>query len=368
MDFTLSEDQQQLVALADRILSDKTTPARLAEVEAGVERFDRDLWAVLASTGLLGLAISDEFGGSGAGLLELCVLLEQQGRRVASVPLWATLVAGAWPVAQHGSPEQRARWLPDVAAGTCVMTGAFESGCSWVTARLDGAGLRLEGHLLSVPAADLADCLLVPVRLADEGMVVVLVDLALDGVSVEPTTTTDRQSAGHVTLRDVRIARTDILGGSGARVPVGRVSGPAVVGICALGVGIAEEAVRLAATYTSERHQFGRAVATFQGVALKAADAYIDTEAMRVTMWQAAWRLNQGLPADAEVAVAKWWAAHGCHRVVHAALHLHGGVGNDLDYPLHRYFLWGKQAEVVLGGASQQRADLGRLIASGALG
>jgi 3-oxocholest-4-en-26-oyl-CoA dehydrogenase beta subunit len=137
----------------------------------------------------------------------------------------------------------------------------------------------------------------------------------------------------------------------------------ALVGLCATQVGVAEGALRMAADYTSERQQFGRPLSTFQGVALKAADAYVDTEAMRVTLWQAAWRLTAGLDAAKEVLVAKWWAAEGGQRVVHITQHLHGGMGADVDYPVHRYFLWGKQIEDTLGGASAQLARLGQALA-----
>jgi 3-oxocholest-4-en-26-oyl-CoA dehydrogenase beta subunit len=133
-----------------------------------------------------------------------------------------------------------------------------------------------------------------------------------------------------------------------------------LVGIAALQVGVAEEAVRQTATYTSSRIQFGKPLSAFQGVALRAADAYIDTEAMRVTMWQAAWRLAVGEDAAMEVEVAKWWAADAGQRIVHATQHLHGGLGADVEYPIHRYYLWGKQLEDLLGGASYHLARLGR--------
>jgi alkylation response protein AidB-like acyl-CoA dehydrogenase len=119
----------------------------------------------------------------------------------------------------------------------------------------------------------------------------------------------------------------------------------------------------LTARYTSEREQFGRPLSTNQGVAIRAADAYIDIDCMRVTLWQAAWRLSQGLEAHDEIDIAKYWAAEGGQRVVHATQHLHGGMGADIDYPVHRYFLWGKQIEDTLGGASAQLARLGRALA-----
>ena len=123
-------------------------------------------------------------------------------------------------------------------------------------------------------------------------------------------------------------------------------------------------ALEMTAKYTSEREQFGKKIASFQAVGQRAADAYIDTEAVRLTTWQAAWRLSEDLSAAEEVAVAKFWAAEGGQRVVHAAQHLHGGLGVDRDYPLHRYFLWAKQLELTLGGATASLLRLGRALAA----
>ena len=116
--------------------------------------------------------------------------------------------------------------------------------------------------------------------------------------------------------------------------------------------------------YTKTREQFGKPIATFQAVGQRAADAYVDAEAIRLTAWQAAWRLSAGLPATAELAVAKFWAADGGQRVVHAAVHLHGGVGVDRDYPLHRYFLLTRQIELTLGGAHESLQRLGAVLAA----
>ena len=140
----------------------------------------------------------------------------------------------------------------------------------------------------------------------------------------------------------------------------------ALLGLCALQVGVCEAAIQLAAEYTSQRVQFGKPLSTFQGVALRAADGYIQTEAIRVTMQQAAWRLDAGREASRDVLVAKWWASDGGQHVVHNAQHLHGGLGADVDYPVHRYFLWGKQIEDTLGGASAQLARLGETLAGAA--
>jgi acyl-CoA dehydrogenase len=365
MDFKFSEEQEAVRDLAAQIFEGHATTERVKEVERGDERVDRELWRALADAGLLAIAVPEEQGGTGLGLIELCLLLEQQGRRVAPVPLWPTLVLGALPLAEFGTPEQQRAWLPGVAAGEVVLTAALsEPGLNdplhpTVTATRDGGIWRLDGAKPSVPAAHIADRVLVPASTGDNGLGVFVVDPAGPGVERAVANTTDRSKVAHLAFAG---APADELGDDGRRVTALTLD-RALVGLCAQQVGVAEGALRMAADYTSERHQFGRPLSTFQGVALKAADAYIDTEAMRVTLWQAAWRLTAGLDATEEVMVAKWWAAEGGQHVVHITQHLHGGLGADVDYPVHRYFLWGKQVENTLGGGSAQLARLGRALA-----
>ena len=106
----------------------------------------------------------------------------------------------------------------------------------------------------------------------------------------------------------------------------------------------------------SERQQFGRPIGTFQAVQHRLADCYIDIEALRSTYLRAVWALDQELPATAEVLAAKWWAAQAGHRVTHAVQHVHGGLGADVEYPVHAFFLYAKQLEMTLGGATQPLA------------
>jgi 3-oxocholest-4-en-26-oyl-CoA dehydrogenase beta subunit len=137
----------------------------------------------------------------------------------------------------------------------------------------------------------------------------------------------------------------------------------AAVGVCALQLGVAERALRMTAAYTTGREQFGKPIAAFQAVAQRAADAYIAVEAIRVTTWQAAWRLAEELPADDEVAIAKFWASDGAQQVLRGGQHLHGGIGVDVDYPLHRYTLRAKQLELMLGSGTRQLVALGERMA-----
>jgi acyl-CoA dehydrogenase len=320
---------------------------RVKEVEASDDRIDRELWKELASTGLLGIGLPESAGGAGLGLVEVCLTLIAQARRVAPVPLWPTVVA-AQTIAEHGTAELQERWLPAVVAGDAILTVALEHAPQHDERSVDGD--RLSGEWPSVPALHVADAVIVFVH--GDGY---LVETGAEGVSFEVATTTSRGKVGHLRLDGTPAS------------PLGAVRGfaheRALVALAALSLGACEEATRMAAEYTSTREQFGKPLSTNQGVVLKAADAYIAMNAMRATLWQAAWRLDEGLEAAKAVEVAHWWASDGGHRVVHITQHLHGGMGADIDYPVHRYFLWAKEVTDLLGGPSAHLAHLGDLIA-----
>jgi 3-oxocholest-4-en-26-oyl-CoA dehydrogenase beta subunit len=376
MEFTFNEEQEAVRQTADGIFSGLITPDRVKEIEASDERFDRALWAELAKSDLLGLALPEADGGGGFGLVELSIVLEAQGRTLAPVPLWATLVLGALPIAAFGSDILRAELLPGVAAGEVVLSAALADvagnranggpGRPSVTAEPSGDGsVRLSGTAFAVPYAHVATTVLVPASTPDGGVVIAAVDPRAHGVRIERAVTTNREIHPHLHLAGVEVAATHLLAdGTAARGEdlVGWMLARAWTGLCALQVGVAEAAVAQTAEYLNTREQFGKPLSTFQGTMLKAADAAIDTEAIRVTLWQAAWRLDHGLDANRAVSVAAWFAKDAGQRVVHATQHLHGGMGADIDYPIHRYFLWGKQIELLLGGPSAQLARLGRQV------
>jgi acyl-CoA dehydrogenase len=127
--------------------------------------------------------------------------------------------------------------------------------------------------------------------------------------------------------------------------------------------GVIERALELTAEYAKSRVAFGRPIGSFQAVTQRLADAFVDTEAVRLTMWQAAWLLSAGSAAAAEVATAKFWAAEAGHRVAHTAVHVHGGMGIDVTYPVHRYFVAAKRNEFALGGATVQLRRIGGALA-----
>ena len=363
MDFSLSEDQQAIAELATQILSDKSTHERQREVEqAGGPRFDRELWQEVAKAGLLGIAVPETHGGAGLGFLELAAILEQVGRRTAPVPFYETTVLGALPIAQFGDEAQQAHWLPRVANGEAVLTAALVEDAT-TTAAPEGDGYRLDGRKLCVPAAEVADAVLVPAE-TEAGTAVFVVETTAPGVHLEPQSTTTGQPESVLELAGVTVSAADVLGkpGDGAAI-VEWIEQRATAAVCMITLGVCEAALDLTSEYIKTRKQFDQPIAMFQAVGHRAADAYIDTEAIRLTAWQAAWRIGAGLDAARQVAVAKIWAADGGHRIALAATHLHGGVGVDREYPLHRYYTYARQLELTLGGASLQLIALGRLLA-----
>ena len=366
MDFSFSEDQDALRQLARKILDDHCTHERLKALEAGPDWFDGTVWSELAKANLLGVALPEDVGGSGLGFVELCILLEEIGRAVAPVPAWATLVTGALPLAAFGTAAQRQRFLPGVAAGDVHLSAALTErpGDVPVTAARDGSRWRLDGVRGLVPVADLAGSVLVPARTADQATAVFLVDPHGAGVRLERQVTTNGRPQFDMQLAGVSVGSDDVLGDPrGGDAIVDWTLQRAVAGLCAMATGVADRAVRMTAEYTTNRKQFGKPLATFQAVAQRAADALIQVEGMRWTMWQAAWRLSAGEDASEDVAVAKYWAGEGGHFATYAAQHLHGGIGLDIDYPLHRYFLWSKQIELSLGSSIEHLARLGARMA-----
>lgn len=344
MDFRPGEAQQAASKAAATVLG--------ARPPSSPGSMDVEAWRLLAASGLLGLAVSQEYGGAGCGVLEVCSVLVEQGRYLSTVPFAESVLAAAPAIERYGG-EQLRKLLPAIAAGELVVVPALAEAAVEAADEDTTVGVSLRGAVSGVPYGTVADRLLVPAACGDGPVAVFLVDAAAPGVRVEEQTTTSGQPQALVTL-------------DGA--PGRRLGGPdchrfllerATVGVCALQVGVLEEALRLTAGYTSQREQFGRPIATFQAVATRAADAYTDVETARVTMWRAAWLLAAEEPAASAVAVAKFWAAEAGFRVSATAQHLHGGVGVSTDYPLHRYTRWARQNELTFGAAGAQLAVLG---------
>ncbi len=364
MDFTFTAEQDEAAELAARILTDRATNERMKQVESEGSRFDADLWRELASSGLLSLAVPEEHGGAGLGLTELCRVLVEVGRTVAPVPL-AVHGPAAMLLAEHGSPEQTARWLPGAADGATVLTTAVAEeraqlpATPTVVARSIGTEWRLTGAKSIVRAGHAAGAFLVTAS-SDDGVGVFLVEPGGTGV-----TAVEQQVSGgdRVVRLDLADAEASLLGELDG-VAAERLGQLLTVCASAELLGVTEGALRLTSSYAKTREQFGRPIGTFQAVSQRLADGYIDVLGQRLALWQAVWRLEEGLPAAVEVATAKLWAADAGHRLAHTTIHVHGGVGIDLDGEAHRYFTSAKRFENAFGGATEQALAIGRALAA----
>lgn len=369
MDFTLSTEQRDAAELARTMLTDRCGQARLREIEAAGTRHDAELWKQLGSAGLLGLHLPEAAGGAGLGLLELCSVAIEAGRAVAPLPLAAHTVA-ADGLSRFGSPAQVDEWVPMAAAGENVLTVALSEDLVDVperpstTAERTSGGWRVTGTKTVVPAATVADLFLVPAD-TPEGGVVLLVHPDDTGVQVHAQQVNDGDTVGRLELTRVELDDGRVLGEPGQGADITRwLAARHTVVVCAEQLGVVEGALALTAEYARTREQFGRPIGTFQAVSQRLADGYIDVHGLRLTLWQAAWRLSEDLPADAEVATAKLWAADTGHKIAHTTVHVHGGVGIDLDGPAHRYFTAAKRREFTSGGSTRQALAVGRLLAA----
>lgn len=342
MDFTLPAEVEEAAGLATTILTDHATADRMTQLEAEGARFDPDLWAALEKAGLLELAPTE---GADLGFLGLCRFLVEVGRTVAPVPA-ATDGVARLVLSEVGLAA------PDGIIA-CAIAEEHDHAPTdpTVVATADSV---LTGTKYLVPAATVASHLLVTATSPD-GPRVFLVPT--DALAIGEQTLSDEDVVGLVELDAV--SATPVGDGSTAK----RLTQLATVATCAVQLGVTEGALRLTAQYAKDREQFDRPIATFQAVAQRLADGYIDTRFQGLTMWEAAWRLSEGLPADEAVATAKLWAADAGHRLAHTAMHIHGGVGIDLDGVAHRYFTAATRFEAEHGGATHHALQRGRLLA-----
>jgi alkylation response protein AidB-like acyl-CoA dehydrogenase len=354
MDFRFSEEQETLRGLAREILEKEVSLERLKQVERAGEFFDREAWARLAEANLLGLAVPEAQGGMGMGFLELCLLLVETGRSVAPLPIAPALVHAGLPIARFGSEAQRDRWLAPLAKGEIVLAAALGDAAP-LRARRDGGALVLDGRRSGVPALGLAQRVLVPASI-DGAQALVPVDPKAPGAFAEGRRTSRHEPLFELRLEGVAVPEQDALVAPGI---VDWTTERALVANAAVQLGVSERALEITVGYLKEREQFGAPLGALPPVQHRCADCYVALDALRWMTWHTAWKLAEERPARRDAWATKFWAADAGSRIGTATQHLHGGMGVDLDYPIHRYFLWAKQLELSLGAATPTLVKLG---------
>ncbi|MBP6104999.1 MAG: acyl-CoA dehydrogenase family protein [Steroidobacteraceae bacterium] len=365
MNFQMTEEQGAIVEMASRLFADLCNDEAIQRFWSGNAAYDETTWQCLREAGLTALILPEVAGGSALGMTELCAVLECQGRHLAPVPLWSHQLAVAalaqFADATAARPDGSA--LADATRlATLSLEGLHGSRGLMLHAEPDAGGWRLHGRAIAVPLAEQAVVALLPAR-TPQGARLFAVDLAQAGVEKIGGRLTHHEPAAdlvfaHLSLPAGAALDEDALGWLAPRVA-------ACQG--ALQLGVTAEALKRVVAYTCERVQFGQPIAAFQAISQKCADCLIDVEALRSSLWQLVWRLDSGLDAVASAGVVKAWTCDTGHRVTHAAQHMHGGIGVDVSYPIHRYTYWSRAIEIAAGGVSVNLEALGQWLATPAL-
>ena len=358
MDF-LPDDRQEMVRRGVRDLARKFDLDYWREQDAG-HRFPQEFWRALAEGGWLGIVIPPEYGGSGLGVLELTVAIEEvaaSGAGAASGFLFIlNSVFGAVTIVKHGSEEQKRRYLPGLANGTLEFCMALtEPGAGTntprltTTARRDGDEWIVNGQKVFASGADRAGGMLLIARTAAPegaagrtgGLSLFLVDPRSPGIEIRPIDKLGVRvsSTNFVYFDNVRVPASGLVGqeGRGWRILLDTLN-PERIATTATCVGTGELVLRLAVEYARERKVFGAPIGTHQGLAFPMAEYKAQLELARLMNYKAAWAFDRGLPCGAETNMAKYVAAEAAYRAADQAMQVHGGYGYTTEYHIERYW------------------------------
>jgi alkylation response protein AidB-like acyl-CoA dehydrogenase len=373
MDLNLSEEQKMLKDMACDFLTDKFPKAVVKEIEESESGYSPEVWKEMAELGWMGLVFPEEYGGAEMTFLDLAMLLEEMGAACLPGPYFSTVMLGGLPILAFGTDAQKQEYLPRIASGELIFTTALtEASASYkaadvkVTATADGDNYVINGTKLFVPDANVADYMLVVARTgngagAEDGVTVFIVDAKGPGVSTQVLKTIANDKLCEVVFDQVKVSKESILGELGRGWLVAKaIVERAAVGKCCEMVGCIQRALDMTIEYAKERKQYDRPIGSFQVIQHYCADMATDVDGTRLSTYQAAWRVGEGLPCTQEVAIAKAWAGQACQRVMALAHQIHGAIGVTIDHDLQYYTRRAKAAEVTFGDAEFYREVVAR--------
>jgi len=357
MDFSFSEDQRAIGEMADGLFRDNCSDEQMRDYDLAAKPFMDDVWQTCIETGLHALAIPEQFGGSGLGMTELFCVLEAQGASLAQVPVWEHQLA-AYCLAEFAGDAHTAL-LEQAASGESMLAVALNALNSSQGIELSLDGLSLQGQLGAVPYAAQAQCLLVLAK-SKTGPCLVLLDPQAQGVRLLEGVANNGVAVADVHCDKVKVSAADVLPVAATEWLEQR----AIAALASLQLGVSVEQIKRTAEYLKEREQFGRAIGTFQAVQMTMADCHIATEALRSTLYQLLYRLDAGLPSPSEAFATQYLSCEAAYLVGHKTQHVHGGIGVDLTYPIHRFLYWSRHLSMVLGSSSGSIERLGNWLAN----
>ncbi len=357
MDFSLSEDQRAIGEMADGLFRDNCSDEQMRDYDLAAKPFMDDVWQTCIDTGLHALAIPEQFGGSGLGMTELFCVLEAQGASLAQVPVWEHQLAACCLAEFAGAAHQAL--LEQAAAGEVLLAVGLNALNSSQGIELRLAGTSLNGQLGAVAYAAQAQRLLVLAE-SETGPCLVVLDPQAQGVQLIEGVANNGVAVADVQCDNVTVAAADIL----PPAAVAWLEQRAIAALASLQLGVSVEQINRTAEYLKEREQFGRAIGTFQAVQMTMADCHIAVEALRSTLYQLLYRLDAGLPSPSEALATQYLSCEAAHLVGHKTQHVHGGIGVDLTYPIHRFLYWSRHLSMVLGSSSGSLERLGDWLAN----
>jgi alkylation response protein AidB-like acyl-CoA dehydrogenase len=367
VDFALNEQQEMMQTLARDFLASEYPDKVLRAMVSDEKGFTPELWRKMAATNLTGLSIPEEYGGVG-DFLDLTVVLEEMGRACFISPFFTTVVLGAGAIMEAGNEDQKKRYLPAIAEGKSIVTvalaeesGQYTADAIKIKAVPQGKDYVINGVKMFVPDAQAADLIIIAARTGD-GVTLFIVDINTPGITVKPLQTVAGDKQSEVAFNNVKVAGEDVLGEVDKGWPcLEKILQRANVARCAEMVGLAQQALNLSLDYAKERTAFGHPIGAFQSIQHRCADMLVDVDGARFTTYQAAWRLNEGLEAAREVAIAKAWVSQSCRRVMHSAHQVHGAIGFTEDHILHFYTKKVRASEFSFGDVNHHLRKLAAL-------
>ena len=373
MDFGLSEEQEMLRAAARDFLADRCPPSRVRQMLESAEGYSPELWREMAGLGWMGLAFPEEYGGSGMGFIDLAILLEEMGRACLPGPFFSSVVLGGMTILDAGSRDQKQQLLPPVARGESIITlaltepgGGYDAAAIATTATPGGDGYTISGTKLFVPDAHLADSLLCVARApgssGEAGISIFIVPAGTPGISLRPLATISGDRLFEVKFEAVRVPAAGRLGPPEGWPVVQRTLDRAAVARSCDIVGAIQRVLEMTLDYARERRQFNRPIGSFQVIQHYCAQMATDVDGARFVTYQAAWRLGEGLPCRADIAVAKVWTGEAYERVITLAHQIHGAIGCTIDHDLHLFTRRGKAAQLSFGSADYHRETVAQAI------
>jgi alkylation response protein AidB-like acyl-CoA dehydrogenase len=368
MDLAFSEEQEMLKKMARDFLTDKFPKTAVKEIEESELGYSPEIWKEMAELGWMGLVFPEKYGGAEMTFLDLAMLLEEMGRACLPGPYFSTVVLGGLPILDAGSEEQKQEYLPKIAGGEAIFTLAltepnarYDAAAIEMKATADNDAYILNGTKLFVPDANVADYMLVVARTdeksrGEDGISIFIVDTKSPGISYTVLKTIANDKLCEVVFNQVSVPKENILGQlNQGWSEVKKIIERGAVGKCCEMVGCIQQALDMTVDYAKERKQYDRPIGSFQVIQHYCADMITDVEGTRLSAYQTAWLVSEGLPCTQEVAIAKAWAGEACQRVMALAHQIHGAIGVTIDHDLQYYTRRAKAAEVTFGDAGFYR-------------